>query len=60
MIMKFYELRKVDETRNPMKAESSDSDLRSERYPYFKISKNSNIIWAKMNNKTTLKVKLTS
>ena len=62
MIMKFYEFairRKLIKT-NPMKLESSDSDLRSGRYPYFKISKNSNQIWVKMKNKTTFKAKLTT
>ena len=42
-----------------MKLESSDSKLRSGRNPYFKISKNSNQIWAKMKNETTFKAKLT-
>ena len=54
IIMKLYELylQKADETRNPMKLESSDLDLRSGRNPCFKISKNPNQIWAKMKNKT--------
>ena len=43
-----------------MKLESSDSDLISERYPYFKINKNSNQIWAKVKNKTTFKEKFIS
>ena len=31
---------KAHETRNPMKPKSSDSDLRSERYPCLKMNKN--------------------
>ena len=31
---------KADETRNLMKLESSDSDVRSERYPCLKIDEN--------------------
>ena len=57
--MNFYP-RKSYETGNPMKSKSSDSDLTSERYPYFKISKNLNQNWAKMMNKTTFKVKITT
>ena len=38
---------KADETRNPMKAKSSDLDLGSGRNPYLKISKNPHPIWAK-------------
>ena len=41
IILEFYEfaIYEIDETRNPLKLESSDSDLRSERYPIFKIKK---------------------
>ena len=62
MMMKFYDfaIGKADETRNPMKPESNDSNLRFGRNSYFKISKNRNQIWAKMKNKTTFKAKLTS
>ena len=63
MIMEFHGFfypQKADEIRNPLKPESSDSELRSKRYPYFKIRKNSNQIRAKMKNKTTFKVKLTT
>ena len=59
MMIKFCYPQKVDETRNPMKPESSDSDLRPGRNPYFKIRKNSNQIWVKMKNKTTFIAKLT-
>ena len=58
MIMEFYEF--GDEIRNPMKPESSDSGLRSKRYPIFKIRKNSNLSWVKLKNKMTLNTKLTS
>ena len=50
---------KADERINPMKLESKDSNLRSGRYPYFKVSKNLDSIWAKMKNKMTLNTKLT-
>ena len=56
MMMKFYDFCypwKADETRNPMKLESDNSNLKSGRNPYFKISKNLNQIWAKMKNKST-------
>ena len=59
-ILQIFYPRKADKTRNPMKPESCDSELRSERYPYFKISENSDTIWAKMKNKMTFKAKLTS
>ena len=57
MIMEFHEF---SIHRKLMKLKSSDLELRSERYPIFKISKNSNQIWAKMKNKMTLNTKLTS
>ena len=57
-ILQFFYPQKADETRNPIKLESSDSDLRSGRNPYFKVSKNLNQIWAKMKNKTTSKANL--
>ena len=63
MIMKFHNFSihgKPDETRNLMKLKSSDSDLRSGRNPYFKISKNPNQIWAKIKNKMTKMIKLTT
>ena len=54
MMMKFYNYpQKADEAMNLMKLESKDSDLRSGRNPYSKISKNPNQIWAKMKNKST-------
>ena len=57
-ILRIYYPRKADESRNPIKLESNDLDLRSKRYSYFKISKNLNQIWAKMKNKSTLNAKL--
>ena len=45
--------RKVDEIRNPMKPETSDSKLRSKRYTIFKISKNLSQNWVKLKNTTT-------
>ena len=50
MIMEFYEFvirGKLMKQGIQLKPESSDSDLISKRYPYFKISKNSNQIWIK-------------
>ena len=55
MMMKFYDFsihKKADETRNQIKLESSNLDLRSRRNPFFKTRKNMNQIWAKMKNKT--------
>ena len=57
MIMEFDEFAIHGKLMKSMKLESSDSDLRSKRYSYFKISKNLNQIWAKMKNKTTFKAK---
>ena len=55
MIMEFYEfaIRKVDETRNPMKQKSSDLDLRSKRYPCLKIDKNPSLKLGQNMNLTT-------
>ena len=61
MMIKFYDFSiHDDETRNPMKSESNDLDLRSGRNPCFKISKNSNQIWPKMKNNSTYMIKLTT
>ena len=45
--------RKADEITNLMKLELSDSELGSNRYHIFKISKNSSQNWVKLKNKTT-------
>ena len=54
MVLKIHEFSiHTDENRNPMKLESSDSKLRSKRYPIFEIRKNLNQILVKLKNKTT-------
>ena len=58
-ISRIYYPQKGDKTRNIRKLKSSDLELRFERYPYFKISKNLNLNWAKMKIKTNFKAKLT-
>ena len=58
MIMEFDDFapQKADETRNPMKPESSDSDLGLERYPSFKINKNPSPKLGEKLNLTTSKL----
>ena len=54
MVLQIHEFAiHVDKNRNPMKLESSDSKLRSKRYPIYKISKNLNQNWVKLKNKAT-------
>ena len=61
MIKEFYEFAingKLMKQGIP-KLRSTDLKFKSERYPYFKINKNLDSIWAKMKNKSTLNAKLT-
>ena len=59
IIIKYHEFTIHGNLMKQGKLKSSDLELRLERYPYFKVKKNSNQIWAKMNNKSTLNAKLT-